>query len=116
MALMASKLQAAQTIEGNFSEEGLKAMSNTEDMLTQIANNVVNDIKQVVDIEAFKSSKYVKEQSNTIRQHDKSVEQIECNMNKDGKACAFNLDETIIETEPRFINVSKLKNPIELFL
>ena len=116
MALMASKLQAAQTIEGNFSEEGLKAMSNTEDMLTQIANNVVNDIKQVVDIEAFKSSKYVKEQSNIVRQHDKSVEQIECNMNKDGKACAFNLDETIIEAEPRFINVTKLKNPIELFL
>lgn len=116
MALMATKLQAAQTIEGNFSEEGLKAMSNNEDMLTQIANNVVNDIKQVVDMEAFKSSKYVKEQSNTVRQHDKTIKQIECNMDADGKRCVFDVENTLSDTTPRFIDVSKLKNPIELFL
>ena len=115
MALMATKLQAAQTIEGNFSEEGLKAMSNTDDMLTQIANNVVNDIKQVVDIEAFRSSKYVKEQSNTVRQHDKTIKQIECNMDSDGKMCMFNIEQTLDKPQ-RFIDVSKLKNPIELFL
>jgi superfamily II DNA or RNA helicase len=116
MALMATKLQAAQTIEGNFSEEGLKAMSNNEDMLTQIANNVVNDIKQVVDMEAFKSSKYVKEQSNTVRDHDKTIEQIECNMNDDGKRIIFNIEDPLSNTQQRFINTSKLKNPIELFL
>ena len=116
LALMATKLQAAQTIEGNFSEEGLKAMSNNEDMLTQIANNVVNDIKQVVDMEAFKSSKYVKEQSNTIREHEKTIKQIECNMNADGKRCVFNVDDTPFDRPHRFIDVSKLKNPIELFL
>ena len=116
MALMATKLQAAQTIEGNFSEEGLKAMSNNEDMLTQIANNVVNDIKQVVDMEAFKSSKYVKEQSNTVRDHDKTIEQIECNMNDDGKRIVFNIEDPLSNTQQRFIDVTKLKNPIELFL
>ena len=116
LALMATKLQAAQTIEGNFSEEGLKAMSNNEDILTQIANNVVNDIKQVVDMEAFKSSKYVKEQSNTVRQHDKTIKQIECNMDADGKRCVFDIENTLSDATPRFIDVSKLKNPIELFL
>ena len=116
LALMATKLQAAQTIEGNFSEEGLKAMSNNEDMLTQIANNVVNDIKQVVDMEAFKSSKYVKEQSNTVREHEKSIKQIECNMNAEGKRCVFDIPETLSDKQQRFIDVSKLKNPIELFL
>jgi SNF2 family DNA or RNA helicase len=116
MALMATKLQAAQTIEGNFSEEGLKAMSNNEDMLTQIANNVVNDIKQVVDMEAFKSSKYVKEQSNTVRDHDKTIEQIECNMDDDGKRVVFNIEDPLSNTQQRFIDVTKLKNPIELFL
>jgi SNF2 family DNA or RNA helicase len=116
MALMATKLQAAQTIEGNFSEEGLKAMSNNEDMLTQIANNVVNDIKQVVDMEAFKSSKYVKEQSNTVREHDKTIKQIECNMNEEGQRVVFNVPEVLSDAPQRFIDVTKLKNPIELFL
>lgn len=116
MALMATKLQAAQTIEGNFSEEGLKAMSNNEDMLTQIANNVVNDIKQVVDMEAFKSSKYVKEQSNTVREHDKTIKQIECNMNEEGQRVIFNVPEVLSDTPQRFIDITKLKNPIELFL
>ena len=116
MALMATKLQAAQTIEGNFSEEGLKAMSNNEDMLTQIANNVVNDIKQVVDMEAFKSSKYVKEQSNTVREHDKTIKQIECNMNEEGQRIIFDVPNVLSDTPQRFIDVTKLKNPIELFL
>ena len=116
MALMATKLQAAQTIEGNFSEEGLKAMSNNEDMLTQIANNVVNDIKQVVDMDAFKSSKYVKEQSNTVRDHEKSIKQIECNMDENGKRVVFNIPNILSNTEQRFIDISKLENPIELFL
>jgi hypothetical protein len=77
MSLMATKLQAAQTLEGNFSEEGLKAMSENNDMLTQIANNVVNDIKTVVDLDAFKSAREVKQQSNKTREHNKTLEQIE---------------------------------------
>lgn len=77
ISLMATKLQAAQTLEGNFSEEGLKAMSQNDDVLTQIANNVVNDIKTVVDLDAFKSARQVKQQANTERPHNKSIEQIE---------------------------------------
>ena len=90
MALMATKLQAAQTIEGNFSEEGLKAMSQNDDMLTQIANNVVDGIKQVVNLDAFKSTQYVKEKSNITRNHKKTIKQIELNMNEDGKRVVFN--------------------------
>jgi hypothetical protein len=87
---MATKLQAAQTIEGNFSEEGLKAMSQNDDMLTQIANNVVDGIKQVVNLDAFKSTQYVKEKSNITRNHKKTINQIELNMNEDGKRVVFN--------------------------
>ena len=50
LSLMATKMQAAMAIEGKFSEEGLRAMSNNEDMLTQIANSVVNGIKNNVNI------------------------------------------------------------------
>lgn len=53
LSLMATKLQASMAIEGKFSEEGLRAMSNNEDLLTQIANSVVNGIKESVDMNAF---------------------------------------------------------------
>lgn len=90
LSLMATKLQAAQTIEGNFSEEGLKAMSNNEDMLTQIANNVIDGIRQVVDLDAFKSARYVKEQSNSVREHNKQLSQLQIKMNSEGKRLVFN--------------------------
>ena len=53
--LMATKLQASMAIEGKFSEEGLRAMSNNENLLTQIANSVVDGIKDVVEINSFAS-------------------------------------------------------------
>lgn len=53
LSLMATKLQASQAIEGKFSEEGLHAMSNNEDLLTQIANSVVSGIRSIVDIDVF---------------------------------------------------------------
>jgi hypothetical protein len=40
-------------IEGKFSAEGLNAMSNNEDFLTQIANSVVQGIRHSVDAEVF---------------------------------------------------------------
>lgn len=55
LSLMATKLQASMAIEGKFSEEGLRAMSNNEDLLTQIANNVVEGIKDTVQINTFSS-------------------------------------------------------------
>ena len=51
--LAATKLQAAMSIEGKFSEEGLQAMSNNEDFLTQIASSVVNGALQSVDERVF---------------------------------------------------------------
>lgn len=57
LSLMATKLQAAQAIEGKFSEEGLHAMSNNEDLLTQIANSVVQGIKHTVDVNVFGTNK-----------------------------------------------------------
>jgi hypothetical protein len=56
LSLMATKLQASMAIEGRFSEEGLRAMSNNEDLLTQIANSVVNGIRHTVEAEVFKST------------------------------------------------------------
>lgn len=41
--LIARKLQASLAVEGRFTEEGLQAMSETDDMLMQIANNLVNN-------------------------------------------------------------------------
>lgn len=55
LSLMATKLQASMAIEGHFSEEGLRAMSNNEDLLTQIANSVVQGIKDTVEIKTFVS-------------------------------------------------------------
>ncbi len=56
LSLMATKLQASQAIEGKFSEEGLHALSNNEDLLTQIANSVVEGIRHTVDINVFNKS------------------------------------------------------------
>lgn len=53
LALMATKLQASMAIEGKFSEEGLRAMSNNENLLTQIANSVVEGIKDTIEIKTF---------------------------------------------------------------
>ena len=54
LSLMATKLQAAMAIEGKFSEEGLNALSNNEDIFTQIASSVTEGIKDSVDIQVFK--------------------------------------------------------------
>ena len=53
---------------------------------------------------------------NTVREHEKTIQQIECNMDANGKRCVFDVENTLSDTTPRFIDVSKLKNPIELFL
>ena len=57
LSLMATKLQAAMAIEGKFSEEGLNAMSNNEDLLTQIASSVAKGIQNTVDAEVFSQGK-----------------------------------------------------------
>ncbi len=63
LSLMATKLQASQAIEGKFSEEGLHAMSNNEDLLTQIASSVVEGIRHTVDIQVFEKNSSMRTQS-----------------------------------------------------
>ncbi len=58
LSLMATKLQASMAIEGKFSEEGLRAMSNNDDLLTQIANSVVNGITESINANSFSSSSF----------------------------------------------------------
>ena len=118
ISLMATKLQAAQTLEGNFSEEGLKAMSQNDDMLTQIANNVVNDIKTVVDLDAFKSARHVKQTSNNIRPHSKSITQIEYEIDDRGQKIILPKVKKHITTNNKktYINIEYIRNPIKLFI
>ena len=40
-------------IEGKFTEEGLNAMSNNDDILNQIAMSVTDGIKDTVDVTTF---------------------------------------------------------------
>ena len=115
MSLMATKLQAAQTLEGNFSEEGLKAMSENNDMLTQIANNVVNDIKTVVDLDAFKSAREVKQQSNKTREHVKTLDQIEYVLDYRGQKNILQKSATAPKTKT-YIESRYVSNLLRLFI
>jgi len=47
--LMASKLAVAGMIEGHFTDEGLAAMSDVQDMTSQMAKELVNGIKDNVE-------------------------------------------------------------------
>jgi hypothetical protein len=66
LSLMATKLQASMAIEGKFSEEGLRAMSNNEDLLTQIAQSVVQGIEHTIDAEVFKSTTTITESGERV--------------------------------------------------
>jgi superfamily II DNA or RNA helicase len=77
LSLMATKLQASMAIEGRFSEEGLRAMSNNEDLLTQIANNVVNGIKNSVNAEVFKATAVSSAGERIARPHYKTRAELE---------------------------------------
>lgn len=71
LSLMATKLQAAMAIEGKFSEEGLNAMSNNEDILTQIAMSITEDIKETVDVQIFQKHKTVNKKAVTLEDEQK---------------------------------------------
>ena len=49
MKLMASKLAVAGIIEGNFTEEGLAAMSDVQDMTSQMAKELMLGIRDNVE-------------------------------------------------------------------
>lgn len=85
LSLMATKLHAAQSMEGKFSEEGLRAMSDNQDVLTKIASNVVEGIKDTVDQSLFKSSAFVKQTANTTKAHDRTPEIISVPVDEKGR-------------------------------
>ena len=84
LSLMATKLHAAQSMEGKFSEEGLRAMSDNQDVLTQIASNVVDGIKNTVDQSLFKAAAHVKQNSNQVKVHIRKPDRIVVPMNDKG--------------------------------
>ena len=49
LRLMASKLSAATVIEGNISDEGLAAMSDCEDLTTQLAKELMSGLRENVE-------------------------------------------------------------------
>ena len=56
ISLMANKLQAALAIEGKFNAEGLNALSNNSDILTQLAANFADKTEQTIDMEIFEKT------------------------------------------------------------
>ena len=77
LSLMATKLQASMAIEGKFSEEGLRAMSNNEDLLTQIASSVVQGISHTVNANVFKTAATVTNTGERITRDRRSKELFE---------------------------------------
>ena len=67
ICLMASKLAAATLVEGNFSDEGLAAMSDCTDMTSQLARELTKGIRdEVEDVAAmFKKMAIIKDTSET---------------------------------------------------
>lgn len=117
LSLMATKLQASMAIEGKFSEEGLRAMSQNEDILTQIANNVVEGIKDTVNQDLFKATTFVKASSREAREHLKTRAQLEVKMNSLGMKTLFG--DKFKEVERRKAvkqyNEDKVNNILKLF-
>lgn len=65
--LMASKLAAATLVEGNFSDEGLAALSDCSDMTSQLARELTKGIRdEVEDVGAmFKKMAIIKDENET---------------------------------------------------
>lgn len=117
ISLMATKLQAAMALEGKFSEEGLRAMSNNEDLLTQIANNVVEGIKDTVNKEIFKASTFIKATEHVVRKHNTPISMLVSKLDDLGNKTLF--DNAKLKAIPKRkiikLNDNLLNNPINLF-
>jgi SNF2 family DNA or RNA helicase len=107
ISLMATKLQASMALEGKFSEEGLRAMSNNEDMLTQIANSVVEGIKNTVDNNVFAASKFMKKERKGPRTHAKTKRMLEVKMDDFGMKEIFSLRHKTIKS------TAKISKPVQ---
>ena len=90
LSLMASKLQAAMAIEGKFSEEGLNAMSNNEDLLTQIAASVTEGMKDTVDAKVFEQTAVASRKSEVVKIETTMAEQMKGHKHLDYKKLYLN--------------------------
>lgn len=102
--LMASKLQASMALEGKFSEEGLRAMSNNEDMLTKVAGSVVDGIKETVDKEIFASAKFMKAEKRRNRVHLKTRSMLNVEMDEHGLRKLIKIQSFIIKSNKKVDN------------
>lgn len=114
LSLMATKLHAAKTVEGDFDEEGLKAMSDNTDMLTQIANNIVNGMEYTLDTSLFASTNYIKEASNIVRDHKLNNNDIEVPL--DDKGTKIIINEWNKTATNNKLNNDIINNPLRLFI
>ena len=78
----------------------------------------VNDIKTVVDLDAFKSARQVRKQANTERPHSKSIEQIEYVIDARGqKNILPKTIKSVNQTKNKtYINSEYIDNLIRLFM
>lgn len=116
ISLMATKLQASMALEGKFSEEGLRAMSNNEDMLTQIASNVVEGIKDTVDENIFAAAKFMKAERQGPRIHNKNRSVLEIPMDEYGLREFYRLKYVLpkMVAKPQKTTTNLLNNRKEL--
>ena len=114
LSLMATKLHAAKTMEGDFDEEGLKAMSENTDILTQIANNVVDGMECALDTKLFAATNYVRTAANKQRNHKLKDEDIICTLDNNGMKCITS-QWTKAKTNNK-LNNEAINNPLILFV
>lgn len=92
LSLMATKLMAAQVVEGKFSEEGLRAMGDTEDILTQIYKSVSEDIEHKISDEMFmKNNNYQKVNDYRFDFIDEELDEILADSKQENKSKEISL-------------------------
>ena len=90
-------------------------MSNNQSILTQIANNVCNGMKDTVDSALFKSSNFVKKAANNERPHNKTMKDIEYLLDERGRRVVLK-PKTVKPKIITNINYNALSNPLQLFI
>ena len=99
LRLMASKLSAATVIEGNISEEGLAAMSDCEDLTTQLAKELMSGLKENVD-ELADSFKKMAILGNREQKTDEQTEQAVSDTNEQQKPEITAIPTVIFPMQP----------------
>ena len=89
-------------------------MSENTDILTQIANNVVDGMECAVDTKLFAATNYVRTAANKQREHKFKDEDIEFNLNDNGMKYIGN--EWTKATTNNKLDNNIINNPLQLFI